>query len=203
VALYGLVILTILGLVSAQFLADNPGMRFIPLYAACFTKLSALPFLAKLISVSAVLALLTTMLVVLVLTSRVLNAAAQEGILPPFFARTAQNGSPIPASALMCLLSAGVACFPQFTQEIVSLGALTTVIGNGIQCVSLISARKKFPAPEGGFRISWGSALGTAILGIFVLCYIPGIVQGGWQIWAYTAGLYAAGLVIFLFRRKQ
>ena len=76
--LYLGIILATVGMVSAEFLMDNPGMQFIPLYAAAFTKLAAIPWVSKLISIAALLALLTTMLTVMSLTSRAIQAAADK-----------------------------------------------------------------------------------------------------------------------------
>jgi amino acid transporter len=203
VCLYSLVILATVGLVSAQFLADNSGMRFIPLYAAAFTKLAEIPWLVKVISVSAVLALLTTILVVMALTSRAIHAAAESGIIPQFFAVKAKNGSPIAATALVALLSAVVSCFTDFTQTIVNFGALFAAITMSINCVSLLAARKKFTHAPGDFRAPFGSGLPVVTLAVMLACYVSDIMGGGWVIWVYTAVWYAVGLLIFVERERR
>jgi amino acid transporter len=203
VCLYVLVILATVGLVSAQFLEDNPGMRFIPLYAAAFTKLAGIPWLVKVISVSAVLALLTTILVVMALTSRAIHAAAGSGIIPRVFATNAKNGSPIAATALVAALSAVVSCFPQFTATIVNFGALFAAITMSINCVSLLTARSKFTHAPGDFRAPFGAVLPVVTLAVIIACYVSDILGGGWVIWAYTAGWYALGLAIFAVRKQK
>lgn len=93
--LYLGIILATVGMVSAQFLMDNPGMQFIPLYAAAFTKLASIPWVSKLISVAALLALLTTMLTVMSLTSRAIQAAADKGLMPEGLAKNNKAGVPL------------------------------------------------------------------------------------------------------------
>jgi amino acid transporter len=216
VLLYLLVLLATLGLVPASYLAENPGMRFIPLYAACFNKLQNLPWLAGLLSIAAVLALLTTILIVMAVTSRALLAAADKsdmgrlphtgsqtaGSLPTFFAHRTKNGTPLPALALLTLPSVVVACFPQFTQEIVNLGVLSTVIGNALICASFLAEGRQGLRQKAVFRTPGGTVMAVILLIVFALCYIPGIVSGGWQLWAYTAILYTTGVIIYALGRR-
>ena len=115
-ALYLIVILSTVGLISAQYLSENPGMQFIPLYAAAFTKLASITWLGKLISVSAVLALFTTMLVVMALTSRAIAATAAGGMLPAKLAKEGKTGTPIYATILVTVCSIVISCFPQFVK---------------------------------------------------------------------------------------
>lgn len=201
VILYGLVIIATLGLVSAQFLIENAGMRFIPLYAACFTKLTAFPWLAKVISIAATLALLTTMLVVLALTARAIKASADTGVLPEAFGREGKNGTPVLATVIIAVLSAIVACFPQFTQVIVGFGALFATVTIVINIMSLYQARKKNLHAEGSFRAPGGQWLPAVALILILVCYISDIINGGWILWAYTIGWYIIGYLIFRFSK--
>ena len=197
VCLYGLTILATVGLVSSQFLAENPGMRYIPLYAACFTKLAAFPWLAKVVSIAAVLALITTMLVVIALSSRAIHAAAEDGILPAKLAQVSKTGSPILPAIIVAIVSAIVACFPQFTSTIVSFGALFSVITIMINIISLLVARRKNAYVPGNFKAPGGSVLPVLALIILVVCNLSDIIGGGWIIWAYTIGVYIVGLIIY------
>lgn len=203
VSLYILIILATVGLITAGFLAENPGMRFIPLYAASFTKLTAYPWIAKIISVSAVLALLTTMLVVIALTSRAIAATADAGLLPSGLAKNGKMGTPIFATMLVSVLSAVVSCFPEFTAEIVNLGALFSAITISINCISLIVARSKNEYKPGNFRAPGGNVLPILVLAVLIICYIPGIIGGGWVLWSYTLGWYLLGLLIYTFYSKK
>lgn len=203
VSLYALIILATVGLITAGFLLENPGMRFIPLYAASFTKLTAYPWIAKIISISAVLALLTTMLVVTALTSRAIAATAEGGLLPEALAKNGKTGTPIFATVIVAVFSAIVSCFPEFTAEIVNLGALFAAITISINCVSLIAARKKNAYVPGNFRAPGGNVLPGVVLVILVICYLPDIIGGGWVLWSYTLGWYLLGLLIYAFYSKK
>jgi amino acid transporter len=201
--LYCLTILAVVGLVSAQFLADNPGMRYIPLYAASFTKLSAYPWIAKLISISAVLALVTTIVIIIALTSRTLQAAAESGLLPRVLGKNAKNGSPVNATVIILVLSAAMSCFPQFTSFMANSGALFSAITISINCVSLFAARRKFTLAPGAFRAPCGPVFPVFTLGVLLLCYIPGAVTGGWRLWAYTVAWYLLGLGVYFLTAKR
>ncbi|TCL55166.1 amino acid/polyamine/organocation transporter (APC superfamily) [Kineothrix alysoides] len=203
VTLYSLIILATVGLITAGYLAENPGMRFIPLYAASFTKLTAYPWIAKVISISAVLALLTTMLVVIALTSRAIAATAEGGLLPEALRRNGKTGTPIYATILVAALGAIVSCFPEFTAEIVSLGALFAAITISINCVSLIVARKKNAYVPGNFRAPGGNVLPVVVLIILIICYIPDIIGGGWVLWLYTIAWYLLGFIIYSYYSRK
>ena len=198
--IYVLMILATLGLVSAQYLADNPGMRYIPMYAACFTKLmTGFPWIAKVVSVAAVLALLTTMLVVLALTGRALQVAAQDGLMPKILARNGRFGTPVAATGVIAAAAAILSCFPSATEVIVGFGALFAVVTIVINIVSLYVARKTQPTLPDRFHAPGGQLLPAVALVLIVVCYIPDILSGGWKIWAFTALWYALGLAIFRF----
>lgn len=198
VALYVLVMVAVLGLVSSQFLQQNPGMAYIPLYAAAFTKLAAIPWLTKLISISAVLALITTILVVLALSARALQACAESGILPKFFAKNSEKtGVPVNAQIVATLLVAVISAFPNLTNLIVNLGALCNAVVVAIVCLTIVAARKKNPSVEGRFKAPGGNALPIITFVVIIAAYIPGILSGGWQLWAWTAGYYLVGMIIY------
>ena len=201
--IYIVVILATSGLVSAEFLRDNPNFMFIPLYAAVFTKLTAFPWLAKVVSIAAVLALLTTMLVVIALTSRAIQASAEKKLIPSIFAKNGKTGTPIAASTLVSVLAIIVSCFPSLTQQIVSFAALFAATTISINFVSLLVARKKIPYVEGSFKAPGGKILPIVALALIIICYIPDIITGGWIIWAYTIAWYVVGIAIFYIATKR
>jgi len=159
--------------------------------------------LAKVISISAVLALITTMLVVVALTARTVQAVAEGGMLPKPFAYNLPSGAPVTAVILVAGASAVAACFPQASALMASSGALFSAITISINCVSLVAARRRFTLPDQSFRAPLGDALPMLTLAVIIACYVPGILGGGWQLWAYTAAWYAAGLAIFAVRRPR
>lgn len=202
-ALYLSIILATVGMVSAEFLMENPGMQFIPLYAAAFTKLAAIPWVSKLISIAALLALLTTMLTVMSLTSRAIQAAAEKGLMPEGLAKNNKAGVPFNAALLVTIPCIVIACFPQFTATIVSFGALFAAMTISINIVSLLVARKKFALPEGAFHAPGGNVLPVVALALIIICYIPDIIGGGWMIWAYSIAWYVIGIIYYKVRQNK
>lgn len=198
VTLYILVMVSVLGLVSSGFLQENPGMAYIPLYAAAFTKLTAIPWLTKLISVSAVLALITTILVVMALAARSLQAASANGILPKFLSKDSEKtGVPINAQIVVIILVGLTASFPSFTNLIVNLGSLCNALVVAIVCLTVIAARKKNTYVPGNFKAPGGDTLPIITLIVLIAAYIPDILKGGWQLWAWTAGYFAVGMILY------
>ncbi|MDF2532750.1 MAG: amino acid permease-associated region, partial [Clostridia bacterium] len=204
VTLYVLVMITVLGLVSSEFLQNNPGMAYIPLYAAAFTKLAAIPWLTKLISISAVLALITTILVVMALAARALQASAISGILPNFLAKNNEKtGVPLNAQMVVMLIVGAIAAFPKLTNLIVNLGSLCNAIVVAIVCLTIIAARKKNPSVQNSFKAPGGDVLPILTFIVIIAAYIPGIMSGGWQLWAWTAGYFLVGMILYSIGTKK
>lgn len=198
VILYVLMILTTLGLVTAGFLAENPGMTYIPMFAAAFTKLAAIPWLATLISISAVLALITTTLVVMLLAARTVQASAAGGLLPKFLAKNNKKTNvPVNAQLLTVIIVGIIAAFPSATNFIVSFGALCNAIVVAIICLTVIQARKKNPHITDKFTAPGGNALPIITFIVIIGAYIPGIIQGGYMLWIWTAAYFLVGMIIY------
>ena len=195
--IYVLVILATSSLIAADYLKANPGMTYIPLYAAVFTKLSAFPWLSKVISIAAILALLTTMLVLIALTSRAMQASSENKLLPKIFSKKGKGRTPLFSSVIFSLASIALACFPVFTQEIIGFAALFSVVTIAINFISLIVARKKFPNIENRFHAPGGKVLPIAGMTLIAVCYVPDIINGGWIIWAYSIIWYAVGFIVW------
>lgn len=202
VLVYFLVILSTMGLITASFLAVNPGMRFIPLFAACFTKMQNLPWLSAVVSISATIALLSTMLVCVTMNARNIQAAAEDGNLPKFFAANNKNGVPAFAAGITCFLAAIVACFPQVTNTIVNFGAVFNVFTIIITIAALIVARK-YTDMKLSFVAPGGRAMPYIVLAILILCNISSIISGGLYIWIYTIAFFAVGLGMFYGNNKN
>jgi len=204
VTLYVLVMVAVLGLVSSEFLQNNQGMAYIPLYAAAFTKLTAIPWLTKLISISAVLALVTTILVVMALAARALQASAEGGILPKFLAKNnKKTGVPVNAQIVVILIVGAIAAFPKFTNLIVNLGSLCNAMVVAIVCLTIVAARKRNPSVTNGFRAPGGNILPIITFIVIIVAYIPGILSGGWQLWAWTAGYYLIGMILYFLGTRK
>jgi len=201
ITIYLLVILATVGLVSSQYLVENPGMQFIPLFAACFTKLSAFPWLTGVVSISAVLALMTTMLVCVSMNAWAIQAASRDGVLPEKLGRLNSNGLPAIAAIVTCLLSMIYSCFPNLTQQIVNFGAVFNIITMVLTMLALIKSRKD--ACAGQFRAWGGAAAPYVVLAILLACNVVGILNGGMSLWLYTLAFLALGCCICLLCKKH
>lgn len=197
--MYVLVMVAVLGLVTSKFLQENPGMTYIPLYAAAFTSLASIPWLTKLISISAVLALVTTIIVLIQLSARTLQAAGIDKVLPKCFAKENEKTHVATVPTVVVIIVIGLlAAFPSFTNMIVNLGAVSSALVIAVICITVIAARKQHPYVEGGFRAPGGNVLPVITLILLVACYVPDMIKGGWQLWAYTAGYMLIGYIIYL-----
>lgn len=198
VTLYVLIIVSVLGLVTSGFLQENQGMAYIPLYAAAFTKLASIKWLTKLISISAVLALITTILVVMALAARALQASSENGILPKFLAKNNEKtGVPSNAQIIVTIIVAAISAFPSFTNLIVNLGSLCNAMVVAIICITVVEARKKHPNATNIFRAPGGNILPYITVIVIIAAYVPGILTGGWQLWAWTAGYFVIGMLLY------
>lgn len=202
VSLYLLCIIATVGLVTVKTLQDM-NLIFAPFVAAIITKLQSTPWLIQVISISAVLALLTTMLVVMAINARSLAAIADDQLIPSVFAKRGnKSGTPYVATLTIALISGIVSCFPQFTATIVNLGSLFAAITIVINIISLLVARKKFGFENLPYKAPGGTAMPVIAIILIVASYIPGIIQGGWLLWAFTGGWYLLGALILLYGIK-
>lgn len=206
--IYVLILLATLGLISADYLKENEGMRFIPIFAACFTKLQETTWLSGVVSIAAVLALLTTMLVCVSINARAIQAAGEDGTLPACFGRVNRHGAPILATVVPCLVSMFYAGMTQYTQQLVNFGAVFNIIIMLITMLSLVKTRHRSAmktcaeeSDESRFVVPGGICYPYIILIVLVVCNGVGIFSNGNGFWIYTAVGLAVGVAIKLFRR--
>ena len=204
VLLYQLMILGTMGNITTEFLIKNPGMRFIPMFAAAFTSLNMFPWLSKLISISALLALLTTMLVVGFLNARAVCSMANAKMLPAFFGKVNKNGVPSTACLTLSACTIVLSCFPSITELLVNLGSISAAITIVIVCFSLIASRKKLPHVEGNYAAPGGNIVSILTIILILVCYIPAIFNGSVYMWLFTFILYGiGGIIMFIMMKKN
>ncbi len=204
VAVYVLMMVSTMGLITAKYLEANPGMTYIPIFAAAFTKLASIPWLVKLISITAVLGLFTTTMICMTLTARTFEACAGSGLLPKGLAKVGKkSGVPINAQILTIVICGVLAGFPSLINIMVNMGALCTVFVIAIICLSAIAARKKNPDVVDKFTAPGGNVISIIVLIALVVCYIPSIIEGGWQLWAWTGIYYVVGMIIYFIATKK
>ena len=172
------------------------GMEYVPLFAAAYTALSNLPWMPYVISVAAVLALINNIMVFITLLSRTVQATAAFGVLPAALAKTGKTGTPLLATLVVTIVLAIMSSFPGAINFLIGMGTLCSAIVVVTICLSIIAARKKNPG-KSTFHAPGGTALPVLMMLVIVVCYIPDILAGGWQLWACTLGYFAVGMVIY------
>jgi amino acid transporter len=197
IILYVLAMVATLGLLSASFLAENPDFLYAPMVGAALANLMAVaPWIITLIVIAAVLALMTTSLVVMLLAARTFQAAAGGGLLPKGLSKVSKGGTPVNATLLTIIIVVIIAAIPDMTNFVISLGAFSNALVVAIICISVVAARKKNPGVA-KFKAPGGSVVSIIVLVVLVACYMPDLIAGTGQWWAYTGIYYAIGMAIY------
>ncbi|WP_461810798.1 APC family permease [Faecalimonas sp.] len=204
VGLYMLMIIATMGHITKDFLVENPGMRFIPMFAAAFTSMSNVPWLSKIISIAAVLALITTMLVVEKLTVGAVKSMADAEMLPSVLKKENKDGAPVVATIVVAGVCAVLSFFPEETEILVNLGSLFAAINISLVIISAIFARKKVPHAEGNFKAPGGNVVSIIAVMAIIVTYIPKMIGGGnTAMWIFTIALYVIGLLIMMYYTQK
>ncbi len=196
--LYLLMIFATIATFNYGLFAQFPWLAYAPQFGAIFFGgLSAYPWLAKLIALAALFALLTTMLVVMALNVRAVKAIALSGYFPKALAKENRNGVPHYPTIICAVIAGLLSCKPDWTEILVSLGAFFNVISMSITCIALIIARKKTELAPGQYRAPLGNV--ASILTIVVLgsCYLIGSISANVAI--FTVIIYAIAVALFFF----
>ena len=180
-------------------LFETPGLEFLqfaPQFGSILMDgLAAYPWLAKLIAVNAFIALMTTMLVLLALNARAVQAVAASGHFPAMLGKENKNGVPA-AATLACALPALLLCLrPAWVETLVNLGAFFNVITMAITCIALIVSRRKTELRADEYRCPGGIAVPLATITVLGLCYLIGNISITVAI--FTVVIYAVGLAVF------
>lgn len=193
--LYGLILFTTYGLFPAKELIGNDFALYAPLNYGIARTLSGNMWLNTVVAIAALLALTTTMLVLVMDAGRTLMTSAQSGVLPKAFGKIHPKfHTPFFALTVMSIVSAVIACFPQFTMQIISTGSLCCGITVGIQTITLIVKKQKKIDNPGGFKVPGGIIFPIITLIVLAVTLTQleksAFVLSGW--W------YLIGLVIFV-----
>ena len=128
--------------------------------------------------------------------ARTVQATAAFGVLPAALAKTGKTGTPLRATLVVTIVLAIMSSFPGAINFLIGMGTLCSAIVVVTICLSIIAARKKNPG-KSTFHAPGGTALPVLMMLVIVVCYIPDILAGGWQLWACTLGYFAVGMVIY------
>lgn len=194
IAMYSLMIIATTGLVNWNLFPGNDFATYAPLTFAVVTSLPDKMWLAPIISIGALLAITTTMLVMLMDAGRTIMVTAKSGFFPKIFTKVnPKTQTPINSLTFAAAVAIVLACFPQFCMNIVNIGAITSAVTVTIVTISLISLRKKGIETPGAFKVPGGLIL--PIITLIVLAYM--FTQQEANVYMWSLGAYAIGFIIY------
>ncbi|NYF13581.1 APA family basic amino acid/polyamine antiporter [Pseudoclavibacter sp. JAI123] len=160
-------------------------------FASAFNSVG-LPVIATIISVFAVLSILTVMLTFLLGVTRVWFSMSRDGLLPGWFAKTDRNGTPQRVTWIAGVASALLAgVFPiKAVADLTNIGILAAFV---VVCLSVIIFRYKRPDAPRTFRLPLMPlvpAFGMLASGFLML-------QLHWETWLRFGGWLVIGLIIY------
>lgn len=193
VAIYMLVAAAAVGALSYSRFADSPE----PL--ALILREIGRPGVAKVLAVSAVVALPTVLLAFLFGQSRIFFVMARDGLLPQALAKVSARGTPVRITAFTAVIVAVLAGLLPL-KEIAALANSGTLAAFIAVCVCMLVMRRRAPDAPRSFRAPAAWVIGPAgVLGCLYLFFsLPTKTEVYFLIWN------AAGLAIyFLFARGR
>ena len=167
-------------------------------FASAFTS-AGLPVIASIISVFAVLSILTVMLTFLLGVTRVWFSMSRDGLLPPWFAKVDRHGTPQRVTWIAGIGSAVLAgVFPiRAVADLTNIGILSAFI---VVCVAVIVFRYTRPDTPRSFRLPFMPVVPA--FGVLSSLFL--ILQLHWETWLRFVIWLLIGLVIyFAYGRKH
>ena len=167
-------------------------------FASAFSGVG-LPVIASIISVFAVLSILTVMLTFLLGVTRVWFSMSRDGLLPPWFAKVDRHGTPQRVTWIAGVASALLAgVFPiREVADLTNIGILSAFI---VVCVAVILFRYTRPETPRSFRLPWMPVVPA--FGVLASLFL--ILQLHWETWLRFVVWLLVGLVIyFTYSRKH
>jgi basic amino acid/polyamine antiporter, APA family len=160
-------------------------------FASAFTSVG-LPVIASIISVFAVLSILTVMLTFLLGVTRVWFSMSRDGLLPLWFAGVDRHGTPQRVTWIAGMGSALLAgVFPiREVADLTNIGILSAFI---VVCVAVILFRYTRPDAPRTFRLPWMPVVPA--FGVLASLFL--ILQLHWQTWVRFAVWLLIGLIIY------
>jgi len=165
-------------------------------------RLIGLPVVANLVSVGAVLATTTTLIVFQYGQVRIFFRMSRDGLLPPIFGKVHPIRRVPHIATLLTGMLVMVVTSICTKEEIVDLTVIGTLFAFILVCVGIIVLRRNFPSAPGGFRVPWVPLI--PVLGIAsCLALMLGLEYEAWERFAIWLVI---GLIIYFtygYRRSR
>src|ERR687889_1144313 len=160
-------------------------------FASAFSSVG-LPVIASIISVFAVLSILTVMLTFLLGVTRVWFSMSRDGLLPTWFSRTDGNGTPQRVTWIAGITSAVFAgVLPiRAVADLTNIGILSAFI---VVCVAVILFRRTRPDAARSYRLPFMPLVPA--FGVLASLFL--ILQLHWETWLRFVIWLLIGLVIY------
>ncbi|GAA3696195.1 amino acid permease [Arthrobacter ginkgonis] len=160
-------------------------------FASAFNSVG-LPVIATIISVFAVISILTVMLTFLLGVTRVWFSMSRDGLLPGWFAHTDHSGTPQRVTWIAGIASALLAgVFPiRAVADLTNIGILSAFV---VVCISVILFRYTRPDAPRTFRLPWMPFV--PIFGVLSSLFL--ILQLHWETWVRFGVWLVIGLIIY------
>ena len=178
VAIYMAVAAAAIGALTYTKFADSPE----PL--ALILRSIGQPLSAKILGLSAVIALPTVILAFFFGQSRIFFTMARDGLLPQSLARVSKRGTPVRITIFTAIVVAIIAAiFP--LNEIAALANAGTLTAFVAVCAAMLAMRRREPGRERKFTVPMPWVVGT--VGILGCCYLfyslPVRTQTSFLVW--------------------
>ena len=200
---YSLIIFACLGHVSSEFLQNNPS-KVMNAFFVVASQFSSAPWLSTLVSVAAILSLVTTMYALSILNARTIQVTSADKMLPVFLSNVSKSGQPVVASCVGLVISALILLLPVDFTELVNLGVFFNLITVIIVVCSLIVAKLKFKSNKNGFKLKAGLLFPILFLLIITICDVISIVSSDLiKPLIFTMVFLIIGILIFAIYSKK
>ncbi|WP_394940148.1 amino acid permease [Psychromicrobium sp. YIM B11713] len=166
-------------------------------FASAFTSVG-LPVIATIISVFAVISIITVMLTFLLGVTRVWFSMSRDGLLPKWFSKVDRRGVPQRVTWIAGVGSAVLAgIFPiREVADLTNIGILAAFV---VVCVSVIAFRYTKPNTPRSFKLPWMPVIPA--FGVLASGYL--IAQLHWETWLRFVIWLIIGLVVYFFYSRK
>lgn len=204
ITVYLLILASVFGLAPvSEFIAD-PSRQYFPLaYALLRNSQESMNFLLFIIPLGAILAISTTMLVLIMDSSRTIMALSDKGFLPKYFAKVdKRTGTPLRALGLVAIITILFTMRQDFIWLMINTGSVCCAITVVFIAAAQISLKNKKDEiyVEGAYHTPLGKLFPIlTILVVAVTLLILYMGEGGKMTFVLSGSWYLLGLGIYLF----